>query len=86
NRHGVHVPDDVSVVGFDDLEMSEHFIPPLTTIRQPRAAIGKAAATLLLAVMESERKGGSAMGNESRILPVELIVRGSTAALTPAQA
>lgn len=87
NRHGIRVPDDVSVIGFDDLEMSEHFIPPLTTIRQPRAAIGEAAATLLLALMESERKGGSAVPDgESRILPIELIVRGSTAAPKPSQA
>lgn len=81
NRSGVDVPGDVSVVGFDDLELSEHFIPPLTTIRQPRAAIGEAAATLLLALMENERRGeGAVAGGESRVLPVELVVRGSSAA------
>jgi LacI family repressor for deo operon, udp, cdd, tsx, nupC, and nupG len=82
NRHGIHAPGDVSVVGFDDLEMSEHLIPSLTTIRQPRAAIGETAARILLRLMENERKGTTvgARGSESRVLPVELIVRGSTAA------
>jgi LacI family repressor for deo operon, udp, cdd, tsx, nupC, and nupG len=82
NRHGIHAPADVSVVGFDDLEMSEHLIPSLTTIRQPRAAIGETAARILLRLMEGERKGGAAgaRGSESQVLPVELIVRGSTAA------
>lgn len=82
NRHGIHAPEDVSVVGFDDLEMSEHLIPSLTTIRQPRAAIGETAARILLRLMEGERKGtvAGARRSESQVLPVELIVRGSTAA------
>ncbi|MHA6642627.1 LacI family DNA-binding transcriptional regulator [Mesorhizobium sp. A623] len=81
NRHGIHAPADVSVVGFDDLEMSEHLIPSLTTIRQPRAAIGETAAKILLRLIEGERKGDTAgaHGSESQVLPVELIVRDSTA-------
>ncbi|MHA6686050.1 LacI family DNA-binding transcriptional regulator [Mesorhizobium sp. A556] len=82
NRHGIHAPADVSVVGFDDLEMSEHLIPSLTTIRQPRAAIGETAAKILLRLIEGERKGDAAgaRDSESQVLPVELIVRDSTAA------
>lgn len=76
NRHGLRVPDDVSVVGFDDIEIAEHFIPPLTTIRQPRGLIGETAATMLLALM----RGSGDEAGDSLTLPVELIVRGSTAA------
>ena len=77
HRNGVRVPADVSVVGFDDLEISERFIPALTTVRQPRAAIGEAAATMLLALMRGD--AAATESGESRVLPVELIVRGSTA-------
>lgn len=75
HRQGVAVPGDVAVVGFDDIEIAEHFVPALTTIRQPRTAIGETAARMLL-----ERLGGGDTPGESRILlPVELIARDSTA-------
>ena len=45
---GVRVPDDVSVVGFDDLPWGEYLAPPLTTVRQPGRAMGQLAARLLL--------------------------------------
>ena len=77
NRAGVRVPQDVSVVGFDDIDISAHFIPPLTTIRQPRAAIGETAARMLLDLM---RNAGGDGGDRSRVLPIELIVRASSAA------
>lgn len=73
-RHGLSVPRDVSVVGFDDIELIAHISPPLTTIRQPRTAIGRMAATRLL-----ERLQGKEAGDEDTILPVELILRSSTA-------
>ena len=43
HRLGLDVPRDVSVVGFDDIELSERFIPSLTTIHQPRSRIGESA-------------------------------------------
>jgi LacI family repressor for deo operon, udp, cdd, tsx, nupC, and nupG len=82
NRHGVRVPDDVSVVGFDDIDIAEHFIPALTTVRQPRHRIGETAAEMLLALMRGDAAKSAARdgGEKSTVLPVELIVRGSTAA------
>lgn len=74
-RHGLAVPQDVSVVGFDDIELIAHISPPLTTIRQPRTAIGRVAAERLLAVLAGEANP------DDTILPVELVIRASTAAL-----
>lgn len=74
-KAGVRVPDDVSVVGFDDIEMSEFYIPSLTTIRQDRHRMGRRAAEVLLS---SLRQRGSRAGGEERI-PVDLVVRASTA-------
>lgn len=74
-RHmGLAVPDDVSVVGFDDLYLSEAFFPPLTTVSQPRAEIGRRAMSILLAMLAGEK--GPA---EPLVLPVTLRVRGTTA-------
>ncbi|WP_245409811.1 LacI family DNA-binding transcriptional regulator [Pararhizobium haloflavum] len=75
HRHGVRVPDDVSVVGFDDIEIAEHFIPTLTTIHQPRTTIGETAARMLLA-----RINGGEDPVQSIRLPVDLVVRESTSA------
>ena len=77
NRQGVSTPRDVSVVGFDDIDIAEHFIPALTTIRQPRSEIGYAAFAELLGCIQgsdSARPGGV------RLLPAELIVRESSRA------
>lgn len=52
---GVSVPNDVSVVGFDDIDISGHFVPSLTTIHQPRRAIGALAARHLLSLLDGIR-------------------------------
>ena len=71
----VRVPDDISVVGFDDIEMSESFVPALTTIRQNRKGLGRRAGELLL-----DRLAGNAPSAKPEPpMPVELILRGSTA-------
>ncbi len=72
----VRVPEDVSVVGFDDIEIARHYIPPLTTIRQPRAEIGAAAARKLIQMVEGEK---TSENDKMEILPVRLVVRSSTA-------
>jgi len=71
---GLTVPDDVSVVGFDDVELAEHFMPSLTTIHQPRERIGKRAAEMLIRLM----RGQDASPSDAETLPVTLVIRGST--------
>jgi LacI family repressor for deo operon, udp, cdd, tsx, nupC, and nupG len=73
-RMGRDVPGDVSVVGFDDLYLSEAFHPPLTTVRQPCLDIGRQAMTVLLDML-----CGSAGPTEPIVLPVALCVRDTTA-------
>lgn len=53
-RLGVQVPQQLAVAGFNDLTGSDQMLPPLTTVRTPRAEIGTAAATMLLALMRGE--------------------------------
>lgn len=71
-QHGIRVPEDVSVVGFDDLVLSSYFIPPLTTVKQPLEGIGQAAVFTLLDLINGNKLA-------HRIPPVELKVRDSTA-------
>jgi LacI family repressor for deo operon, udp, cdd, tsx, nupC, and nupG len=71
---GLDVPGDISVVGFDDIEMSEYYVPALTTIRQDRQRLGRRAAEVLL----SRLTGGARPGPEPPI-PVEIVLRASTA-------
>jgi DNA-binding LacI/PurR family transcriptional regulator len=77
-REGLHVPGDVSVVGFDDERAARLVDPPLTTIRQPITEMGELATRLLVEGGNEERP------REPRRhqLPVKLIVRASTAART----
>jgi DNA-binding LacI/PurR family transcriptional regulator len=70
---GLRVPDDVSVVGFDDIALAAFFDPPLTTVRLPAFDLGLAAGTALL-----DRVAGRPVPNRT-LLPTELIVRSSTA-------
>jgi len=70
---GISVPQDLSVVGFDDLPLARHIDPPLTTMHVPSAEMGRRAADYLL-----ERLGGETP-SPSTELDVRLIVRSSTA-------
>jgi DNA-binding LacI/PurR family transcriptional regulator len=71
---GRRVPDDVSVVGFDDVPEAEYFTPPLTTVRQDFSEVGRRSLAALLARLDE----GGAPG-ERQIVPVQLVVRHSTA-------
>lgn len=76
--HGLDVPGDLSVVGFDDNPLAHRMHPPLTTVRQDVAEKGRAAASALTTAIERARSG---RGGKVRhlVLPTELIVRDSTA-------
>jgi LacI family transcriptional regulator len=70
HRRGIRVPEDVSLVGFDDLPYSSYMTPPLTTVRQPALEMGKKAAQLVLAMLESKPI-------EGMLFPIELVIRES---------
>jgi len=72
---GLNVPADLSIVGFDDIQLAPHVNPPLTTLRQDKLGLGAAAGDALVA-----RIAGDPERPALRTLPVELVVRGSTAA------
>ena len=74
HKGGVSVPEDMSVIGFDDIEMSQSFVPSLTTIRQDRRKIGRLAAERLLQRLETPD-----IENCVDVVDVELITRESTA-------
>ncbi len=71
---GLAIPDDVSVVGFDDIPAAEQQHPPLTTVRQPMQQMGRSAVNTLLALI-----AGLEAASPQIVLPTELVVRGSTA-------
>jgi len=72
---GLRVPEDISVVGFDDVDIAVKTTPPLTTIRQPVSAKGEAAARLLVDLIN-----GRVSAPQHIILPTELIIRQSCGA------
>ena len=54
HRHGLHVPADVSLAGFDDLPTSHYAIPPLTTVHQPIYEVGRLAASAMLQLLAGD--------------------------------
>ena len=74
---GMRVPEDVSVVGFDDIPVSSVFDPPLTTVRQPMREVGELAARLIGDRASSPRKTKGAR----HMLRAPLVIRGSVARL-----
>ncbi|WP_419892434.1 LacI family DNA-binding transcriptional regulator [Paenibacillus xylanexedens] len=73
SRIGRKVPDDVQVIGFDDIPMSSLLSPALSTIRQPAYEMGREAAGLLIQLVEQ-----AAVENKNIQLPVSFIERGTT--------
>jgi len=74
-EHGIRVPDDVSLVGFNDMVAIDLLEPPLTTVRVPQRELGRRAGAAMLELM---RAGAGAGPTDPVRLPCELIVRGST--------
>ena len=75
---GLRVPDDISVIGFDDIPAAAQVFPPLTTIRQPIHQMGRSAVNTLLALI-----AGIEPASPQVSLSTELVVRASTAPMKP---
>jgi len=72
-ERGIRCPDEISLIGFNDMPFADRFSPPLTTIRIPHYEIGTAAAELMLGLLQDE----DADGRQLRLAP-ELVARRST--------
>jgi len=75
---GRAVPEDISIVGFDDIPFAALANPPLTTVGQPIRQLGEQAADLLLSVVEHGSGAGAETAPPSVLLPNQLIVRQSS--------
>ena len=79
-RSGLAVPDEISIVGYDDSAFMSCTDPPLTTVRQPIEAIGRAAVEMLVGQIE-----GSPVSADELFFEPEMVARGSTAAAPPSR-
>ena len=70
-KQGLKIPEDISVIGFGNILLGEHFCVPLTTLAQPKFRLGAAAMDVMLQLLQKKKP-------ESRRIPAELIVRAST--------
>jgi LacI family transcriptional regulator len=76
HNRGLRIPEDISIVGFDDIPQAALVRPALTTVRQPLEQMGGVATQMLIDLIQNPEK------RIERIeLPTELIVRGSTSTL-----
>ncbi len=80
-RRGVRVPQDISVAGFDDIQFAACFVPAITTIRQPRRAMGHAAVALMHRLLG--REGADLTAPIQQILPHDLVIRDSVGPPAP---
>lgn len=79
HAHGLRIPEDISVIGFDDISMAAHSNPPLTTVEQPKVAMGSLAMRMLRELMQRR----TAMGGGFTLLETRLIVRETTGPVDP---
>lgn len=76
HENQLRIPQDISIIGFDDVHLASYTNPPLTTVRQSKAKMGSRAADLLI-----ERIANRRLSPRQEIIPVQLVVRASTARL-----
>jgi DNA-binding LacI/PurR family transcriptional regulator len=76
HQAGIDIPRQLSIIGFDDIDMAPFTIPPLTTISQSGAEMGRAAIEMMLEMVEGGRSRGEV---EDRVLEPRLVIRGSSA-------
>ncbi|WP_319777072.1 LacI family DNA-binding transcriptional regulator [Maridesulfovibrio sp.] len=74
---GLTLPEDLSIVGFDDMPTASYMVPALTTVRQPAYEMGRRACELLLQIMETPEK------TVQHMMETKLVVRESTASVSP---
>jgi LacI family transcriptional regulator, repressor for deo operon, udp, cdd, tsx, nupC, and nupG len=75
--NGLKVPEDISVIGFDDIRFARYMDPPLTTVAQPKDELGREAMNMLIEILR-----GTDVPARKRILPTQLVIRASTARCT----
>jgi len=80
--HGVAVPRDVSVVGYDDIPVARYLSPALTTIRQPMGAVGARAVQILVQRLAHSSSAGAQPRARHDLVGVSLVVRNSVASPT----
>jgi DNA-binding LacI/PurR family transcriptional regulator len=73
-ENNLRIPEDLSIIGFDDIEIAQYATPPLTTIHQPRPLLGQRAMQMLHRLLNEEDVS-------SEILMGQLIIRDTTGAL-----
>lgn len=71
-EQGLRVPENISLTGFDDIDLCQYTAPPLTTVRQDRVAMGRGAVQQLIAMIEEKEE------HTPLVLPTQLVVRNST--------
>ena len=73
NELGVKIPEDYSIIGYDNIELASALVPPLTTIHQPRKRIGRESTKILLNQINSEGKSSFIQ----KLFDPEIIIRKS---------
>ena len=71
-KKGFNIPEDISIIGFDDVPMASLMDPPLTTMAQPTLEIGATAVKMILKIISGEK-----ISERKRFLKTKLVVRGS---------
>ena len=79
NDAGYRVPDDISVTGFDNIELAAYVSPPLTTFDQPKYELGRRAAQMMLRLLDKRGEDTTTLSSDVIMLKGKLILRHSTA-------
>jgi LacI family repressor for deo operon, udp, cdd, tsx, nupC, and nupG len=84
NEAGFRVPDDISVTGFDNIELAAYVTPPLTTFDQPKYELGRQSALMMLRLIDKRGDDTTTLSSDVIMLQGKMILRHSTAPPTVA--